>query len=722
MGRRLLYAALVAALAGCGGGGGSDRSAPGADAGIGDLPDEDGDSIADEHEGRASGTDTDGDGVPDYLDPDSDDDGIPDYREAGDDRTGTPPVDSDGDGTPDFRDTDSDDNGRADGVDGTEDLDGDGKGNFADLDDDGDGIRDVDEIGPSAMMPLDSDGDGLFDFQDIDSDNDTIKDLHEGVVDTDGDGVPAYLDDDSDGDCIPDAAEAGDADVDTPPVDSDADGKFDFLDFDSDNDGLVDQAEDVNCNGSADGGESSATNPDSDGDGISDLVETAAGTDPNDPGDNPAANGDFVFEVPYMKPPNPPDDTLDFATDVSQADVVFAMDTTGSMGGEINNLKASVSSLVTQIRAQVPNIAFGVVEYRDFPTGGYGVAGDFPFKLRHRVMTVNTGAGLSSIQSAVNGYSLGNGDDTPESGWEALYQTASGAGIVAGGANVPPFNPATAPPATPPAGESVGAIGGAGFRTGSLPIVVWMTDACSHNSDIGQANNYSFSGPARSTTAINALLAIGARVISVVSSGDICTRDQQALGVTTATGAVVPPSAWGPAGSRPAGCSVGQCCTGQNGAGQAPDGTGNCPLVFHIDANGNGLGTATADAVEVLTGFATLDIGADAQDDPSDAVDAVAEFIDRIEANPSAPAPCASGLTAIDVNPADGVNDTFDEVTPGTTVCFDVVPKMNTTVPALTTPQMFKATVVVSGDGVTTLDTRDVYFLVPPEIPDEPIE
>jgi hypothetical protein len=146
-----------------------------------------------------------------------------------------------------------------------------------------------------------------------------------------------------------------------------------------------------------------------------------------------------------------------------------------------------------------------------------------------------------------------------------------------------------------------------------------------------------------------------------------------------------------------------------------------CPLVFAIDASGNGLGAAVAKAVEVLTGFGTLDIGAEGQDDPADAVDAMAEFVARIEANTTAPLPCAPGLIAIDVN-TDGVNETFDEVTPGTTVCFNVIPKMNTTVMPLTTPQMFKATVVVEGDQVTTLDTRDIYFLVPPEIPDVPID
>ncbi len=30
--------------------------------------------------------------------------------------------------------------------------------------------------------------------------------------------------------------------------------------------------------------------------------------------------------------------------------------------------------------------------------------------------------------------------------------------------------------------------------------------------------------------------------------------------------------------------------------------------------------------------------------------------------------------------------------------------------------------IVVEGDGVTVLDTRDIFFLVPPEIPDVPID
>jgi len=60
--------------------------------------------------------DTDGDGIPDYLDPDDDGDGIPDYLDADDDGDGIPDTeekdhDTDGDGIPDIDDPDDDNDG-----------------------------------------------------------------------------------------------------------------------------------------------------------------------------------------------------------------------------------------------------------------------------------------------------------------------------------------------------------------------------------------------------------------------------------------------------------------------------------------------------------------------------------------------------------------------------------------------------------------------------------
>jgi hypothetical protein len=62
----------------------------------------------------------------------------------------------------------------------------------------------------------------------------------------------------------------------------------------------------------------------------------------------------------------------------------------------------------------------------------------------------------------------------------------------------------------------------------------------------------------------------------------------------------------------------------------------------------------------------------------------------------------------------DGHLDTFMDVEPGTPVCFDIVARMNDTVMPTDRPQLFRALVDVLGDGITVLDTREVFFLVPP--------
>jgi len=84
----------------------------------------------------------------DPNDADSDGDGITDFVET----DGGQPVDTDGDGTIDALDLDSDDDGRLDSVEGTGDVDGDGIPNWRDPDDDpedvdsdGDGLTDVEE-------------------------------------------------------------------------------------------------------------------------------------------------------------------------------------------------------------------------------------------------------------------------------------------------------------------------------------------------------------------------------------------------------------------------------------------------------------------------------------------------------------------------------------------------------------------------------------------------
>ena len=93
-----------------------------------------GDGISDSIEGTQ---DTNGDGVPDYLDTDSDYDGLSDTEEG--------VLDTDGDGIPDYLDRDCDGNGFEDRQEGRADIDGDGIPNFRDFDNNGNGVSDTED-------------------------------------------------------------------------------------------------------------------------------------------------------------------------------------------------------------------------------------------------------------------------------------------------------------------------------------------------------------------------------------------------------------------------------------------------------------------------------------------------------------------------------------------------------------------------------------------------
>ena len=657
MRRSLLLLVAFALLFGC------DSTSSTDDGGLGDGAvgeDTDMDGITDEEEGRARNRDTDSDGVPDYLDLDSDGDGISDADEAGDDNPATPPRDADGDAQPDYVDLDSDNNGYPDAVEGDGDHDYDGIPDNADLDDDNDFARDRDELDGILDPPADSDGDGQPNWRDPDSDDDLIMDGDEFGADTDGDGLRDQEDLDSDNDGIPDRVEAGDLDVFSPPVDSDGDFIPDFRDPDSDNDGLSDGRElDLGTD---------PTNPDSDGDGVDDLIESAAGTNPLDRTDNPRALGNFVFVEPYMMPPSPLRDTLDFATSIRNADVYFLMDETGSMGSSITSLASGIAGLMTRIRAVIPNSWFGLGGFRDYPTGGYGSGGDLPYE-HYLDMTDVTADAMAAAGSS---YEPAGGSDGPESHGQAVWASVTGNGLMSVDAR---------------ADSSFGAcptdrFGYPCFRGDAVPIIVLITDVNMHNGPGGTAPYSGVAGAVTFDQVVVAATAARVKVIGIAQGGSSSARtDLEALAI--GTGAV-------DAGGR--------------------------ALVENYSTGGT-ITDAVVTNIEILATQSRLDITAEFVDDPSDAVDTRAAFFDHLEANPAGDrARGCQARTARDAD-GDGILDTFPGVRTDDRVCFDIIPRQNDTVMPIATPQIFRARVRVIGDGYTELDSRDVFFLVPPMPP-----
>ncbi|MBC7000409.1 gliding motility-associated C-terminal domain-containing protein [Cytophaga sp. FL35] len=188
-------------------------------------------------------TDTDGDGIPDYLDIDSDNDGIPDNVEAQstvgyiapsltdanrnglDDayetggQLGLIPEDTDGDGLPDYVDEDSDNDNIPDRIEAHDhDQDGIPEVSLIGSDKDNDGLDDGyegetaidldvnDEINDPYNDLPNTDGDGESNYRDIDDDNDGIESKNEDVNidgdysndDSDNDGIPEYLEPNAD--------------------------------------------------------------------------------------------------------------------------------------------------------------------------------------------------------------------------------------------------------------------------------------------------------------------------------------------------------------------------------------------------------------------------------------------------------------------------------------------------------------------------------------------
>lgn len=93
-------------------------------------------------------------------------------------------------------------------------------------------------------------------------------------------------------------------------------------------------------------------------------------------------------------------------------DVVFAVDTTGSMGGLIESAKRTVWSIATHIRRTDPDalLRVGLVAYRDI--GDDYVTRDFALT-----------ADLDAVFAELSSYRAAGGGDTPEDVDAALYDT-----------------------------------------------------------------------------------------------------------------------------------------------------------------------------------------------------------------------------------------------------------------------------------------------------------
>ena len=101
----------------------------------------------------------------------------------------------------------------------------------------------------------------------------------------------------------------------------------------------------------------------------------------------------------------------------NKADILFAFDTTASMGPVLNRAKSEAAKILTQISALIPNARFGVIDFRDYAIFSPNPE-DYPYQLRQPI-TNDT----NLVIQAINNLNLGGGGDLPEAYTRALFES-----------------------------------------------------------------------------------------------------------------------------------------------------------------------------------------------------------------------------------------------------------------------------------------------------------
>ncbi len=195
----------------------------------------------------------------------------------------------------------------------------------------------------------------------------------------------------------------------------------------------------------------------------------------------PAGSGTpgIYHELPFEGPAVM--DPCEINVQVRTVDVYFLMDTTGSMGGELSNLRRGLTTgtiggcpggVIGAIRCAIPDAWFGVGYHDDFPVSPYGGSADQVYR---NLLEITDS--VSAAQAAVNGLNLHWGYDWPESQSQALWAVATGGG----------YGSFLAPKSACPGARW----GYPCFREDAIPVVVLITDAPFHN---GTTPAYDYAG------------------------------------------------------------------------------------------------------------------------------------------------------------------------------------------------------------------------------------
>jgi hypothetical protein len=349
-----------------------------------------------------------------------------------------------------------------------------------------------------------------------------------------------------------------------------------------------------------------------------------------------------------------------FAARTSDADVLFLVDVTGSMGGVIAGLQNELRArLVPALREAIPQVRIGVASFADFPVLPYGNEGDFPYRTLQPITS-----DIGAVERAIGRLFAMGGGDEPEAQAEALYQAVTGVGIRTR-TGMPPrvyVAPASCPE---------GSFGHPCFRPGVLPLIFLFTDATSHNGP-GWLDPYDPRlldvVPATYDRAVEALNARNVKVVTFWSSDRDVPPSIERLGLDTET----------------------------------VDARGR-PLVFPIGASGASLVRQVLEALGRVGDGLPIDIDVALSDPVDDDIDAVAlvSAIVPLRAEPM------SGIDGVDF-----ARGRFLGVRGSTRVVFRLDFRTDRVMP-MARPQRVLLDVTFRADGRTPLRTERLRLEIP---------
>lgn len=352
--------------------------------------------------------------------------------------------------------------------------------------------------------------------------------------------------------------------------------------------------------------------------------------------------------------------TADFAIPASLAvvDIMFLIDSTGSMRDEIETVRERLRGrVVPGVRAAIPDAAFGVALFGEFPIDPHGPSGVRPYELQTPITT-----DVTRVEAALDDAPTWGNFDDPEAAIEGLYQvvTGEGYGSRADRGFIPPL-----------LGCPAGGLGGACFRTDALPVVMLITDAPMHNGPDG-ANRYEFSPPPHDyDETVEAVRDLGALLVGLAASDPgrpSATPHLRRLLADT----------------------------------DSVDAEGR-PLLFDIGGRGSEIGDEIVEAVQFVASDVPLDVDATVEDIPGDDADAnlVLRGVRALSADPMAHVEAIEG-------------DTFFGVVPGTSLTFQIIVDASD-LPPSSDRRVFPARIVFRASGRSRLEVRTIEIVVPGE-------